>query len=253
MRYSNIDKIELKKSNVISRKYNTVWKRFAGRSSIGDCSNLFQRLNPTSYYDFYVKYTKDGEETVGNREDFLYYGRTEGEIEELAKKYMEACGDYSFSLSQYIDNIYMHTIIETFDGQMKERSVGEILLNKGFTYEKPKKDEDACMGIDFKVYKDGKFIFALQIKPISFFKGFNNKSLIEDRKNSFHKERMVKEVFNVPTYYMVYKSDDSDGSVTWLSHNDINNSNLCFHLSELCSGDTGYPYDLSKYKFIRYE
>ena len=90
MHFDKIDKKDFQKTNRISRKYNMQWKKYAGRSSIGDCSNLFQRLRPTDYYDFYLKYTKDGEETVHNRELFKHCGRTEEEIEEVARKYM-AC------------------------------------------------------------------------------------------------------------------------------------------------------------------
>lgn len=236
MHFKEINKEDFKKTNIISRRYNTIWKKYAGRKCIGDCSNLFQRLRPKDYYDFYLKYTKDGEETVEKRNEFLYYGRTETEIEELAKKYMEECNDPSYTLSDYVKNIYMHTIIETFDGQNKENEVNQILSNLGFTYEKPVKNEDSYLGIDFKVFKDNQLSFVLQIKPISFFRGINNLSLIEDRKNAFEKERNTLQKLNVPTYYMVYKTHNN-GVVSWLSEH----NKLCFKLSSLCNENTGFP------------
>ena len=239
MRFNEIDKKDFKRTNVISRKYNTKWKKYAGRNVIGDCSKLFQRLRPTSYYDFYVKYTKDGEETLSNRKGMLHYGRTEDEVEEIAKAYQKDCNDYSYPLDDYIKNVYMHTIIETYDGQVKEEQVNQILSNLGFTYEKPEGNEDAMLGIDFKVYKDGNLSFVIQIKPKSFFLGHNNQSLIEDRINAFHKEEMVKNKLGVNTYYMIYVADD-DGNVQWL----MENGRMCFELKRLCNKTNGFPYTL---------
>ena len=215
------------------------WKKYAGRSSIGDCSNLFQRLRPTDYYDFYLKYTKDGEETVHNREVFKHCGRTEEEIEEVARKYMAECGNTSFTFEDFVKNVYMHTIIETYDGQTKEQDVNQILANLGYTYEKPEKSEDSRFGIDFKVYKDGKLVFVLQIKPISFFLGSKNYSLIQDRIGAFEKQSLVMDRLHVPTYYMVYKADDN-GNVGWLTEN----GKLCFELKRLCNQENGFPYEL---------
>lgn len=241
MHFDKIDKSDFKKTNCISRKYNTQWKKFAGRNSIGDCSNLFQRLRPNSYYDFYLKYTKDGEETVSNRKEMLYYGRTEDEVEEIAKKYREECNDYSYPLEDYIKNVYMHTIIETYDGQIKEQQISQLLVNMGYAYEKPEKDEDSKYGIDFKVLKNGVLSFVLQIKPLSFFRGVNNQSLIVDRINAFHKQELVLKEYKIPTFYMIYKVDD-DGNVEWLCEN----NKVCFELSRLCNKENGFPYTLPK-------
>ena len=239
MHFDKIDKKDFQKTNRISRKYNMQWKKYADRPSIGDCSNLFQRLRPTDYYDFYLKYTKDGEETVHNREVFKHCGRTEEEIEEVARKYMAECGNTSFTFEDFVKNVYMHTIIETYDGQTKEQDVNQILANLGYTYEKPEKEEDSRFGIDFKVYKDGKLVFVLQIKPISFFLGSKNYSLIQDRIGAFEKQSLVMDRLHVPTYYMVYKADDN-GNVGWLTEN----GKLCFELKRLCNQENGLPYEL---------
>ena len=246
MHFESIDIEDFRKTNRISRKYNQIWKKFAGSASIGDCSNLFQRLQPIDCYDFYLKYTKDGEETAHDRKTFKYYGRTEEEIEEVAKKYMEACGNTSFTFEEFVKNVYMHTIVETFLGQIKERQVNQILTDMGYTYEKPIGNEDSHMGIDFKVYKDGRLSFMLQVKPISFFNGIHNKSLIEDRIGAFEKETLVSKKFNVPTYYVVYDTDNG-GKVRWLSED----GKLCFKLQRLCNQENGYPRELPKeYKEI---
>lgn len=130
----------------------------------------------------------------------------------------------------------MHAIIETFDGQMKELQINQLLTNMGYTYEKPEKNEDSRYGIDFKVYKGGTLVFMLQIKPISFFKGVDNLSLIEDRLSAFRKQSLVQQRYKVPTYYMVYKMNDN-GTVRWMSEN----GKLCFELQRLCNGDSGLP------------
>lgn len=236
MHFDKIDRKEFKRTNAISRKYNIQWKKYAGRNCIGDCSNLFQRLRPVNYYDFYLKYTQDGIKTAAERNTFKYSGRTEKEIEELAVQYKNECGDDSFPLESYIKNIYMHAIIETFDGQMKELQINQLLTNMGYTYEKPEKNEDSRYGIDFKVYKGGTLVFMLQIKPISFFKGVDNLSLIEDRLSAFRKQSLVQQRYKVPTYYMVYKMNDN-GTVRWMSEN----GKLCFELQRLCNGDSGLP------------
>lgn len=240
MKYDSIDKKIFKESNRISRKYNKQWNAIAGRGYIGDCSNLFQRLKPTSYYDFYLKYTQDGEETKHDRKTFKYCGRTEEEVEELANLYKSLCKDDSFTIEEYIRNIYMHTLIETYDGQMKEVYVTRLLTNMGYTYEKPNSDEDGIMGIDFKVFKNNELKFVIQVKPYSFFKGNSNKALIEDRINAFNKEQKVTNILKVPTYYMVYESFD-DGTIKWLNEN----GKFAFELSRLCNKD-GISYN-SKY------
>lgn len=241
MHFESIDRDDFCRTKNVLRKYNVEWKYYAGRDVIGDCSNLFQRLQPTDYYDFYLKYTKDGEETIGNRKKMKFYGRTEEEIEDIAKMYRDTCGDYSTPLEDYIKNIYTHTLIETFDGQMSEQKVNQLLTNLGYTYEKPQGNEDSRYGIDFKVFKNDVLQFVLQIKPISFFKGVKNESLIRDRKNAFDKQELVWKKFNVPTYYMIYNAVEN-GEIRWLCEN----NKLCFELSNLCNRENGIPYALSK-------
>lgn len=234
MLFDDIHKKDFEQTKYISKKYNKQWKRFAGRNFVGDCSELFKRLCPSNYYEFYVKYTKDGERTENNRLELPYCGRSENEIKILSEKYKRACGDTSIPLEEFIKNIYCHIIIETFDGHMAEKECGDILNNLWYCYEKPNGDEDALLAIDFKVKKGDKLIFLLQIKPISFFRGNKNESLIEDRKYAFEKIRKCRKIFNVPTFYMVYKSND-DGTVKWLTEN----NKLCFKLDRLCDEQTG--------------
>lgn len=246
MHFETIDRAEFIKTKYISKKYNMAWKMLAGRHSIGDCSNLFQRLRPANYYDFYVKYTKDGEETFLKRKEMPFYGRTEEEIETVARKFQEKCGDYAIPLEVYIKNVYTHVIIETFDGQMCEQNVNQLLTNIGYTYEKPHGNEDSKYGIDFKVYKDNVLSFMLQIKPISFFLGTKNASLISDRKSAFAKQDLVLQKYNVPTYYMIYDIDNV-GNIRWRSENE----KLCFELCRLCNRDNGFPYILpTEYKVL---
>lgn len=237
MHFDSINKDDFVKTKYISKKYNLEWKKIAGRNFVGDCSKLFQRLQPFNYYDFYMKYTKDGEETVSNRNEMLFYGRTEEEIEELGKTYRDLCGNYTISLESYIKNIYTHVLIETFDGQICEQKVNQMLTNLGYTYEKPTDNEDSMYGIDFKVFdKSNKLLFVLQIKPISFFIGYRNESLIRDRKSAFVKQDLVLKRFGVPTYYMIYEIVGG-GEVRWRCEN----GKLCFDLSRLCNRYNGLP------------
>lgn len=236
--YNNIDPVEFKKTNRISYKYNKVWLGLTKRKFLGACADIYQRLQPKDYYDFYVKYTEDGDRTKDNREENLDCGRSEEEIVEVAKLYQKLCNDNTYPLSEYIMNIYHHVIVETFNGQMREQSVGLYLNKNGYTFEKPTKDEDSRLGIDFKVYKDNNLKFALQVKPITFLKSNSNVGLVKTRFDTFRKIDYVKQNYNVNTYYMFYKVNDNGDILFGKS-----NGKFTHNLSSLVDTSNGYSYN----------
>ena len=233
MQFLYNDKSKYTNTKRILRQYNVEWKKYAGRNYIGDCSKLFQRLNPESYTDFYKKYIEDGEKHKNNDELLIYRGRTEEEITNIAKMYQKDCNRFDIPLETFILNIICHVIHETYDGQNVEREVGKMLNKLNYIYKKPDGNEDAKYGIDFKVYSKDKLMFILQIKPMSFFTGNSNKSLIEDRINAFHKERLCNDMFGCKVYYMAYQINNN-GGIYW--YQDKNNKK-CQLLSHFCNED----------------
>lgn len=187
------------------RIYNRFWKKYSGRTFVGDCSYLYKKLKPTSYQDFYEKYTKDGEEST--EVDEKKRGRTYNEIVELAKKYREDVGDYQVSLEDYIRDIYMHVIIETYDGQKIEEMVSSYIESKGFEVSRCSGDKDALKSIDLEIKKNGNED-RIQIKPISFFNGNRNLSLRDDRKRIYENAvELYKEEGKV-LYFIIYEIND---------------------------------------------
>lgn len=231
---------EFIKSKIKLKKYNQEWKKYSARKYVGDCSYLFEKLKPSSYKDFYEKYINDGKKTSGSTNiDDYHRGRTEWEIIDNAKYlYDTICKRYPDDNVNFVDCLNVtvgHTIHETYDGHIVENIVDEMFNKKGLKTIKPCGDADTLYGIDRFCYIDDKLQFTSQIKPISFFLGNSNRSLIEDRISAFNKGRKAQEVFNVKMYYIIY-----DGSVS--SENNVgfvckSNNKMAFELSELCNGD----------------
>lgn len=198
MSFDNINEYYITKQ--ILWKYNKIWKKFSYRKWIGDCSFLYKKFRPVSYEDFYQKYVKDGENN--KVDDIRFRGRTEKEIYQIALQYRSLC-DINIDIDIYVKNIILHTIIETYNGQKIEETIQEYIESKGYNVIRCCGDEDAEYGIDLKVHNDTE-TFALQIKPLSFFKGNKNISLINDRISAFVKEQKCYNTFNIKTYYIVY-------------------------------------------------
>ena len=75
-----ITKEEFNKSKRRLRKYNREWKYFASKTYVGDCSELYRRLKPSSYADFYQKYIMDGQRGLKEGVSRYMRGRTEEEL-----------------------------------------------------------------------------------------------------------------------------------------------------------------------------
>jgi hypothetical protein len=213
------------------RKYNSIWKKYAGRNVVGCCSCLFKILEPVSYQDFLDKYIRSGENKP-MRSNSYDWGKTYDELVSIAKQYHSEVNDPNISFEDCFDDLIMHVIIETFDGQNVENIVKEVLEKSGFVVEKVLGDDDAVLGIDLKVKDKGGYWYRmfLQIKPVTTFLGNKNQSLISDRINFFEKERMVIDRYgNVPYYYVLYEMDE-DGVIRWLSLSNrfrLNLTDLC--------------------------
>lgn len=207
-------------------KYNQVWRKYSARKYVGDCSYLYKKLLPTSYQDFYTKYTLDG--LIRHNEDTTLRGRTQEEIYNIALQYQQEC-DKTIDIDVYIKNIYMHVIIETYDGQKIENEIKQRLLKDyNISLSQSYGEDDAVMGIDMKNNK-----YALQIKPISFFRSNKNISLIKDRAHAFIKRYKCFQKYGINTYYIVYDIID-DKQYKLYEHS---NGKITFYLEELCNKD----------------
>lgn len=188
----------------MTKDFNRYWYRLNNRENVGDMTYLYNKYQPTSYEDFYVKYTTD---TVG--ENPKWHGRSEEELDEIAKRYQELSNRYDVNLSTFKNNIIWHTIVQTFDGHKKELELKQYLNSLGHDVRGVDPELDAKYGVDLAFYKGGQLRFYIQVKPYTFILGNSNWSLINDRKLALQKGRQLQ----VPTYFAFY-----DKSGKWLTN-----------------------------------
>lgn len=231
---------EFIKSKKRLKKYNQEWKKYSARKYVGDCSYLFEKLRPNSYKDFYDKYVNDGKENFGSIiSDDYHRGRTECEIIDNAKYlYDTICQRYPDDNVNFIDCLNVtvgHTIHETYDGHIIENIVDSMFSDRGIKTVKPCGDADSLYGIDRFCYQGNELKFTLQIKPMTFFLGNSNKSLINDRLSAFDKDKKVERVFKVKTYYIIYDGNlSNENKIGFICKS---NGKMAFELSEVCNPD----------------
>lgn len=229
----------LKLKRTMNREpYSKPWAtKYQARPSIGSCMYLCKELKPTSYEDFYNKYVASGREwsykdTAGRKSTLR--GRTYDELEEIAIRWKEDCPGSKYPLSTFYDAIILHAIIETFMGNKMEMDARDKLHENGFVTEDVTDDEDAKMGIDFKVYKGNELKFLMQVKPLRFFIS-TNRDTHNDRRNVYNKQADGNRLYpNVPYKYLIYDTLDAQ----WI-YNPVTNRCL-FDYDELVSR-TGSP------------
>lgn len=204
----------LKLKRTMNREpYSKPWAtKYQGRPSIGSCMYLCKELKPVSYEDFYEKYVRSGYEWAfkdsGDRKSTLR-GRTYEELEDIAVRWKEDCPSSDYPLSTFYDAIILHAIIETFMGNKMEMDARCVLHENGFTTEDVTDDEDAKMGIDFKVCKDGELKYLMQVKPLRFFIS-TNRDTNNDRRNVYNKQKDGNSIYpDVPYKYLIYDTLDA--------------------------------------------
>lgn len=231
----------LGKNSIIS----TIWRNsFAPSNRIGNCTNLYRKLNPTDCNDFYEKYLNYAEEhqelPISKR------GLSYNELLALAERYKKATEEklkLSYDLSVYFYDALCHIIIETWDGQQNERDFIRFLTKLGYKCSKFDGKIDAEYGVDIKVTRDDGRISAIQIKPISFFKS-NRSDVQTDRINLCKKYEDAYRNLGFKTYYAIYAKDKDTGDITWVK----NGNGYRFRVNELFGYD---PSDI-KGTFTRY-
>lgn len=209
------------------------WYGLNGTDNVGCCTYLYKKYGyPDTYEDFYNSYVNDtlssGKEN-GRNEHYLYKI-----AKVLAKK-----DNYRFTMEEYFSYIIKKLIADTLDGAQMESKVNEMLLSKGLITEAPTLVEDTKYGIDLKVYKENKLVCMIQVKPHTFFIGNNNQSLIKDRVKALVKEQNVKNLYHVPTAYIIYNKNTKEFIRT--------NGKLTHRLSQLINEDGTTKNIINKY------
>lgn len=204
--------------NLISRQIyrnECSWSKY-----LGNCTNLYYKLQPTSYLDFYEKVLKYAEENK-DKLKIEDRGLTYQEYLQLSNKYkklVEEKTSLKYDLETYFYGLVCHSIIETFVGQKKEQQVMDLLKLRGYNAEKIEGKKDAEYHIDIStenIIGD----FYIQIKPISFFIT-NYQDTEEDRiAHILARERLLKEE-KIDTLYMVYAISWENSRIEWLSKED---------------------------------
>lgn len=216
----------LGKNSIISG----IWRNnFAPSNRIGNCTNLYRKLLPSSVDNFYEKYVEYAEKN--NSLPISQRGLSYNELISLAdryKKQSEEKANVNLDLSVFFYDALCHIIVETWDGQQNERDFVTFLTSLGYRCSKFDGSIDAKYGVDIKVERNDGRISAIQIKPISFFKS-NRNDVQYDRIHLCEKYEDALKEFGFKTYYAIYVKDKETGDVKWVK----NGNGYRFRINEL--------------------
>lgn len=173
-------------------------------NKIGNITQLFRAYQPKTSEEFYNKYIEDG---GGKRllEAAIL-------LENSSKIDINICQAY----------IYKKIFVEAFNGCHREMEMKELVESRGYDFVFPTVQEDQTLGVDGKVFKDGKLSFMIQLKPASFFRS-NRPILVRKRIEMMKKWRLTKEKLGVETFYLIYDNN------CWIKNED----SILFRISDL--------------------
>lgn len=199
------------------------WYGMNTTKDFGSVAYLYKKYGyPSTCEKFYEKYINDHKDF--SKEHGRSYQYLLRKANELREKDNNIC-----NINVYFDYIMQKLIVDTFNGLEKEGEVKTMLEESGYTITTPTLDEDKNFGIDLKVYDEYGLLCLIQVKPNTFFKSNNNASLINDRKLAITKEKLATTLYNVPTFFIIYKKNDGE----FIQHN----GKYCFKLSNLINND----------------
>lgn len=185
-------------------KGNNIIKGLCKASKTGHGSMLFDKLNPSSYHDFYEKLIKYAEQ---NKDVLNIYqrGLTYEELLIVAKEFKTQVNilnpNITFSIEDYVDYIMYVNVIQTFDGHINEVKLVDY-INK-YWYKDAHKvsgNLDSKYGIDILYKNDTR---GIQVKSINFFLG-NKTSTVNDRKEIEPLKNEVMNKFGIEMKYAIY-------------------------------------------------
>jgi hypothetical protein len=207
------NEVRLKENFTVMNKHNVVnlvWKGddnvkgLCKASKSGHGSNLFDKLLPLSYEDFYVKlmsYASSNE----NKMSIYNRGLTISEMFDLAKEFKANVelidNSIIFSIEKYVDYIAYVNIIQTFDGHINEVLLVNYIQNNYYKdAHKANGELDSKYGVDI-LYKNN--TRGIQVKSINFFFG-NKQSVINDRNAIEPLKNEVKKKFGIEMFYAIF-------------------------------------------------
>ena len=223
------------------KQYNYECMSIIHEDRIGSMNYIYDKFKPKSEEEFWYRWTdemlydKDAPMSEQGRSiDFLY---------DLALEYQSKC-DRDIPAVIYFKDILMHAIFQTWNGRKREEEITATLKKLGYNVLHSCHKEDSKLNIDLMVFKDGKLVFLLQVKPISTFRNNANWAL-KTRKKFFGMQKKGTKKYGVPYYYLIYNSH-YDTDMKWV-FNDKRQTFL-FTLEELCSdnGSLRKEVDLTK-------
>lgn len=242
------DEAKCIESKNILRRYSVVRNiyrsNFSHSDKIGNCARLFDKLQPLTTIDFYIKYLSYAQHHIS--EPISKRGLTYDELYNTALLFQKQCEEVikaKYDLETYFYCLVCHIIYETFQGQNIERQFCKYIQKLGYKCEKFPSYLDTIYGLDLKVGVNDK-TYGIQIKPKSFIAG-NRTDLVKDQIALCIKyENTIREL-NIKTYYAFY-SLNKDGQILWLKNN---NNGFRFKINELFEYD---PTDIGK-SFVKKE
>jgi hypothetical protein len=193
--------------NLVWKGDNTV-RGLCKASKTGHGSNLFNKLTPESYMDFYEKlinYANNNKDTLSiyNR------GLTLEELYNVANEFkttVEIKENVIFPLIDYVDYIMYVNVIQTFDGHINEVMLVNYINNNWYKDAHRATGElDSKYGIDI-LYRNN--TRGIQVKSIRFFYG-NKTSVVNDRNNIKPLKDEVKQKFNIDMYYAIFDRENN--------------------------------------------
>ena len=239
--------LKYKKQFGKNRNFSLIWRNnFAQSNKIGNCTNLYRKILPVSYEDFYKRYIEYAENN--KLSPIKDRGLTYDELISLASDYKSMCEktcNCNFNIECYFYEAVSHIIIETFDGQYQERVFREYLTKKGYKCECFEGNFDGKYGVDIKIINNSK-IFGLQIKPLTFFLSTRD-DVVQDQKNLCYKYEKLLHDYNIKTFYAIYVRD-KDNNIKWLK----NKNGFKFKIEELFDYDPNNIFKTVRMKKFEY-
>lgn len=194
IKWKGYEHYEKEKIILNQSKYAVPWRNiFSKRNISGPCMKTCSRLKPINEEDFY-----DRAYTVCDK-------LSKENMENIAIKWREYCGEEEIPLSTFYDVVVCHNIVETFRGKSTELMVANMLRESGFDIIPITDDDDSKRGIDIFAVKDDKKVF-IQVKVISYLFG-NKPDLVSDRSKVFTQYiPNQKELYGdgIPYYWIFY-------------------------------------------------
>lgn len=241
VKWKSFEEYSEAKRQLNKKVYTIPWRdKFSRRPSVGPCQELARKSTATTCEEFFDFYLSNA--NANNDQPIRLRGCTLDELEMVAYNWMNESGNPNgLSLKTFFYGVVMHVIIETFIGLAKEKEATEAFIKCGYRVEESTSDEDADMGIDFKVCDDSGVKWLVQIKPASFFLGFQP-DLFKDRRHVFAKHELGHERYpGVKYIYMIY---DAWVDGKWLYNED--KKSYFFKYNELIDFDGNLIYDKDK-------